>query len=69
MSTTTADIKLTTSDELLLCTACGAQYEEDEAAGKSECRICEVCNSMLFLQQNIFDGYHSMPLAEKQKKA
>jgi hypothetical protein len=38
-----SNIKLTTTDDLLLCTACGAQYEEDDGIGKSECRICEVC--------------------------
>ncbi|KAJ4525233.1 hypothetical protein HRR78_003379 [Exophiala dermatitidis] len=34
---------LSTSNNLLICTACGAQYdvEEKNAATLSECRICE----------------------------
>ncbi|KIV98031.1 hypothetical protein PV10_01724 [Exophiala mesophila] len=32
---------LTTTDNLLLCNTCGAQYDVDESVGKSECRICE----------------------------
>ncbi len=35
--------KLITSDDLLICNACGAQYDGDEKTGKDECRICEVC--------------------------
>ncbi|KIW25759.1 uncharacterized protein PV07_08914 [Cladophialophora immunda] len=40
-STPMAGPKLTTSDDLLICCACGAQYEVDETTGKDECRICE----------------------------
>ena len=32
---------LSTSDDLLLCTACGAQYEVTESEGKTNCRICD----------------------------
>ena len=33
---------LSTSDDLMICTACGAQYEVTEDVGMEECRICEV---------------------------
>ena len=32
---------LVTSDDLLICTACGAQYEVDSSSQKSSCRICD----------------------------
>lgn len=44
---TDARYTLTTSDDLLLCTGCGAQYEEDEETGKTECRVCEVSYNLL----------------------
>lgn len=34
--------QLSTTDDLVLCCACGAQYEVTEDVGLSECRICEV---------------------------
>ena len=36
---------LNTSDDLLLCTGCAAQYEKRGGEGLEECRICEVCLS------------------------
>ncbi|KAI1613067.1 beta-lactamase-like protein [Exophiala viscosa] len=33
--------KLVTTDNLIVCNTCGAQYDVDESAGKDECRICE----------------------------
>ena len=33
---------LSTSNDLMVCTACGAQYEVTEEVGMDECRICEV---------------------------
>lgn len=33
---------LSTSNDLMMCTACGAQYEVTEDVGMEECRICEV---------------------------
>lgn len=33
---------LSTTDDLMICTACGAQYEVSEDVGMDECRICEV---------------------------
>ncbi|KIX04137.1 uncharacterized protein Z518_07691 [Rhinocladiella mackenziei CBS 650.93] len=32
---------LSTSDDLLLCMGCGAQYDVSEQTGKDECRICD----------------------------
>lgn len=34
--------KLVTSNDLLVCCACGAQYDATEQSGLKECRICEV---------------------------
>lgn len=34
--------KLVTSDSLLVCNTCGAQYDVDESVGKDSCRICDV---------------------------
>ena len=36
---------LATSDDLLVCTACGAQYET--GAAKSECRICDDVSALV----------------------
>lgn len=33
--------QLTTSDDLLICTACGTQFPVTEDSGKSSCRICD----------------------------
>lgn len=33
---------LSTTDDLVICCACGAQYEVTEEEGLNECRICEV---------------------------
>jgi hypothetical protein len=41
--------ELDTTDDLLLCTACGAQYEVTEEQGLSECRVCEVCRRKMAL--------------------
>ncbi|EXJ82554.1 hypothetical protein A1O3_06367 [Capronia epimyces CBS 606.96] len=41
MATPTPPVRLSTSDHLLVCTACGAQYDVDEKTGKDECRICD----------------------------
>ena len=45
-------MKLSTSDDLLICNACGAQYEVTSSSNKSECRICDVSaskNASLYL--------------------
>lgn len=34
--------KLATTDDLVVCCGCGAQYDVDEQTGMDECRICEV---------------------------
>ena len=34
--------KLNTSDDLLICCACGAQYDVTEKEGRESCRICDV---------------------------
>jgi hypothetical protein len=34
--------QLDTTDDLLLCVACGAQYDVTKEEGLSECRVCEV---------------------------
>jgi hypothetical protein len=33
---------LSTTDDLMVCTTCGAQYEVTEEQGLKECRVCEV---------------------------
>lgn len=38
---------LSTTDDLMICTACGAQYEVTEDVGMDECRICEVTKALL----------------------
>jgi glyoxylase-like metal-dependent hydrolase (beta-lactamase superfamily II) len=37
----TASPILVTSDSLLICCACGAQYEVDASSNKTSCRICD----------------------------
>ena len=37
--------QLSTSDDLVICAACGAQYEVTEDVGMESCRICEVFKS------------------------
>lgn len=37
---------LSTSNDLMICMACGAQYEVTEDVGMEECRVCEVFDAM-----------------------
>lgn len=37
--------ELATSDALLICKACGTQYDVRDGEGKDDCRICDVCLS------------------------
>jgi hypothetical protein len=41
---------LSTTNDLLICCACGAQYEVTELEGLKECRICEVGSQLLVLE-------------------
>lgn len=41
MATTTPNLTLAISDSLLICCACGAQYEVDASANKVSCKICD----------------------------
>ena len=41
MATSTPKPTLTVSDNLLICCACGAQYEVDASANKVSCKICD----------------------------
>lgn len=42
--------ELSTSDDLLICKACGTQYDVKVGEGKDDCRICDVCLSTPFLR-------------------
>jgi hypothetical protein len=41
-----APAALSTSDDLLICKACGTQYDVKEGNGKDECRVCDVCTDI-----------------------
>ncbi|OCT46201.1 hypothetical protein CLCR_01182 [Cladophialophora carrionii] len=41
MSVSGSPPKLITSNDLVVCRTCGAQYDVPERVGKTECRICE----------------------------
>lgn len=41
MTTSNPTATLITADDLLICTACGAQYEVDASSNKTSCRICD----------------------------
>lgn len=56
---------LETSPNLQVCVACGTQYDVEEGQFKDECRICDVCQSMVlgssitdFLSRILDNSFH-----------